>query len=338
MIFDFNNFVRIKNRGQKIRVLTFLTRRLAFLLLIWMMLSPLSFAQSSDDVIRVDTELIAFEVSVTDKDGKPVRGLSAKDFKLYENGVEREIDFFEPIRKQNENRPLSIVFALDVSGSMTSEELAQLRDALQQFVKRLADYNSYFSVMTFGMNVKTLQSFTNKPDKLEKTFERISREKDGLSTHAYDAVDEAIRLLRKKSPPTVKNQIPRRAVILITDGFPVGDVVSPKTVIERANDAETTVYSILLPSFSRLQGTKKPLLTLLEASGLIEKTGGKTFYVNESNYEPLFKSLEEEITSSYVLAIYPKIEGQKDGKFNQVRIETPNNFKVRQNRAGYQLK
>lgn len=316
----------------------YFTQRTAFLLLVYAALLPFVFAQNSDDVIRVDTELVAFEVSVTDKDGKPVRGLSAKDFKIYENGVERQIDFFEPIRRQNENRPLSIVFALDVSGSMTSEELSKLRDALQQFVKRLADYNSYFSVMTFGMNVKTLQSFTNKPEKLEKTFDKISRDQDGLSTHAYDAVDEAIRLLRKKSPATVKNQIPRRAVILITDGFPVGDVVSPKTVIERANDAETTVYSILLPSFSRLQGTKKPLLTLLEASGLIEKTGGRTFYVNEGNYDPLFKSLEEEITSSYVLAFYPKIEEQKNGKFNQVRIETPNNFKIRQSRAGYQLK
>jgi VWFA-related protein len=295
-------------------------------------------AQNSDDVIRVETELTAFEVTVTDKDGKPVRGLDAKNFKIFEDGIERQADFFEPIRKQNDNRPLSIVFALDVSGSMTADELTELQSALQQFVKRLADYNSYFAVMTFGMEVKTLQSFTNKPPKLEKTFEKLLRDQDGLSTHAYDAVDDAIRLLRKKSPPTIKNQLPKRAVILITDGFPVGDTVSPKTVIERANEAETTVYSVLLPSFSRLQGNKKPLLTLLEASGLIEKTGGKTFYVNENNFEPLFKSLEEEITSSYVLAFYPKPENRQDGKFHTVRIEVPNNLKIRQNRTGYQLK
>ena len=295
-------------------------------------------AQSSDDVIRVETELVAFEVAVTDKDGKPVRGLDVKNFKLFEDDVEQPIDFFEPIRKQNENRPLSIVFALDVSGSMTAGELTQLQAALQQFVKKLADYNSYFAVLTFGMEVKTLQSFTNKPQKLAKTFDKLLGDQDGLSTHAYDAVDEAVRLLQKKSPPTLKNQLPKRAVILITDGFPVGDTVSPKTVIERANDAETTVYSVLLPSFSRLQGNKKPLLTLLEASGLVEKTGGKTFYVNENNFEPLFKSLEEEITSSYVLAFYPKTDNRKDGKFHEVRIETTQNLKIRQNRNGYQLK
>ena len=167
------------------------------------------FSQDKDDVIRVETELIPFEISVTDKTGKPVRGLEAKDFKVFENGVERSVDFFEPVRRNNENRPLSIVFALDVSGSMTTDELLRLRDAMQSFTNRLADYNSYFAVMTFGMDVKILQSFTNRPDKLEKTFEKLLRDQEGLSTHAYDAVDEAVRLLQKKSPASV---FPRKPV------------------------------------------------------------------------------------------------------------------------------
>lgn len=294
-------------------------------------------AQSSDEIIRIDTELIPFEVTVTDKDGKPVRGLEAKDFKLFENGAERPIEFFEPI-KRDDGRPLSIVFALDVSGSMTREELERLRNALRVFVQKLADYDSYFAVMTFGMEVKTLQSFTNRPEKLEKSFEKLLRDQDGLSTHAYDAVDDAIRLLKKKSPSAVREKIPKRAVVLITDGFPVGDTVSPKTVIERANDAETTVYSVLLPSFSRLQRDKKPLLTPLEASGLLDKTGGRAFYATQTSFEPLFKSLAEEITSSYVLAIYPKTLNRQDGTFRQVRIETQQGFSIKQNRSGYEIK
>ena len=310
--------------------------RLVFLFLFCLSVSAVA-QQDSDEVIRVETELIPFEVTVTDKDGKPVRGLEANDFKLYEDGVERPIDFFEPIKRED-GRPLSIVFALDVSGSVTREELERLRNALRIFVQKLADYDSYFAVMTFGMEVKTLQSFTNRPDKLEKSFEKLLREQDGLSTHAYDAVDDAIRLLQKKSPVAVREKIPKRAVILITDGFPVGDVVSPKTVIERANQAETTVYSILLPSFSRLQRDKKPLLTPLEASGLLDKTGGRAFYATQKSFEPLFKSLAEEITASYVLAFYPQTQNRHDGKFRRVKIETPKNFQIKQNRSGYEIK
>lgn len=294
------------------------------------------FAQNSDDVIRVDTELVSFEVTVTDKSGNPVRGLEADDFRIFEEGVERKIDFFQPIRRQNDNRPLSVVFALDVSGSMTAQELMRLRDAMQKFVQRLADYNSHFAVMTFGMEVKTVQSFTNRRDKLEKTFEKILRDQDGLSTHAYDAVDDAIRMIRKKSPSSIKNQLPKRTVILITDGFPVGDTVAPKTVIERANEAETSVYAVLLPSFSRLQPDKKPLMTPLEASGLIEKTGGKTFYASMQNFDPLFKALAEEITASYALAFYPDETKAPERKFREIRIESRKGYSIKQNRAGYQ--
>lgn len=293
-------------------------------------------AQDSDEVIRVDTELVPFEITVTDRQDKPVRGLAAKDFKLYEDGAERPIEFFEPIKK--DGRPLSIVFALDVSGSVTGVELGKLREAMQNFASNLAGYDAYFAVLTFGTQVKILQSFTNRADKLEKTFDKLLREQDGGSTHAYDAVDDAIRLLKRKSPAAIKNKLPKRAVILITDGFPVGDTVAPKTVIERANEAETSIYSVILPSFSRIQRDKKPLLTLLEASGLLDKTGGRAFYAGEKSFEPLFKSLAEEITSSYIVAFYPKPNNRLDGKFHQVRIEVPKGFHTKQNRRGYEIK
>ena len=307
-------------------------------LVLCLFLSCFAVYAQQDEVVRVSTELTGFEVTVTDKDGKPVRGLEAKDFKVIEDGVERKADFFEPLKKNDEGRPLAVVFALDVSGSMTSDELLRLRSALETCISRLADYNSYFSIMTFGMQVKTLQQFTNKPDKLEKTFVKLLKDQDGLSTHAYDATDDAIRQLVKKAPSTSRNKLVRRVVVLITDGFPVGDTVSPKTVIERANTAETSIYTVILPSYSRLQGGKKPLPTPLEVSGLVEKTGGRSFYANQKDFEPLFKSLAEEITSSYVLAFYPSEQNKTDGKFHKVVIEVPAGLRITQNRSGYQIK
>lgn len=307
----------------------------ALILLFFCLISAVKSQQ--DDVIKVETDLVGFEITVTDKNGKPVRGLEAKNFKVSENGVERNVDFFEPLRRKDDNRPLAIVFALDVSGSMTSEELLRLRDALQNFVGRIADYDAYYAIMTFGMEVKTLQSFTNKPERIEKTFEKLLKDQSGLSTHAYDATDDAIRMLSRKAPKTIKNRLTKRAVVLITDGFPVGDTVSPKTVIERANDAETTVYSVILPSYSRLQSNKKPLPTPLDVSGLVELTGGRSFYANEKSFEPLFQSLAEEITSSYVVAFYPSDEARRTGKFNEVKIESTEGLQIKQNRNGYKI-
>jgi len=297
-------------------------------------------AQESGEVVRVDTELVAFEVTVTDSGGRPIPNLTAEDFRVFESGTERTIDFFQPIKKET-GRPLSIVFALDVSGSMTDAEIARLRSAMQSFIARLADYNSYFAVVSFAMEVKTLQGFTNRRDRLERSFDKLARDQDGLSTHAYDAVDDSIRLITRKSPKTIKGKLPKRAVILISDGFPVGDVVSPDTLIERANAAETSVYSVILPSYSRLQAGKRPVLTPLEASGLIDRTGGKSFYATEDSLESLFQTLAEEITASYAIAFYPgkNENGSSDqAKPRAVSIRSKKGFNVRQNRTEYKPK
>lgn len=307
--------------------------------LVFVLAFCVSLITGQEDVIRVDTELVAFEVSVTDKAGRPVLGLRAEDFRLFENGLEKPIDFFQPIRKQADDRPLSVVFALDVSGSMTEVEIDRLRSAMQGFISRLADYNSYFAVVSFAMDVKTLQSFTNRREKLEKSFDKLVRDQDGLSTHAYDAVDESVRLLSKKGPKSIKGRLPKRAVILVTDGFPVGDVVSPETLIERANNAGTTVYSVILPSFSRIQADKRPVMTPLEASGLVERSGGKSFYATDKSFDALFDSLAEEITASYAIAFYPERHGSVSTALTRkVSIRSKNGFIVRQNRAGYELK
>jgi len=290
-------------------------------------------AQTSNDEIRINTELASFEVSVTDPKGVPVRGLSAKDFRVFENGKERTIDFFQPIKKRDAGRPLSLVFALDVSGSMTEAELEKLRVAMDRFVKRLADYESQFAVLSFAMEVKTNQDFTNRPERIEQALRKLKRDQDGLSTHAYDAVDHAVRLIARKSPKSIKERIPRRAVILITDGFPVGDIVSSATVIERANDSETSVFSILLPSFSRLQRDGRRILTPLEASGISERTGGVSITAVESNFDKIFEALAEELTASYAIAFYPPEGEGRDER--RVKIESTAGLLVRQNRTTY---
>jgi VWFA-related protein len=292
-------------------------------------------SQTSGEIIRVSTELVGFEVTVTDGNGKPVRGLSADEFRVIEMGQELTINFFSPVKSQDRQRPLSIVFALDVSGSMTAAEIDKLADAFRLFVQRLADNDSYFSVVTFSMDVKTVLPFTNRRDRIERSISGLSRNIQGLSTHAYDAADHAIRTIVRSSPRSIRGRFPKRAVILITDGFPVGDVVSPQTVIERANAAEISIFAVLMPSFSSLQRDGRPLLTPLEASGIVSGTGGKIVHATSGDFEPVFAAIAEEIASSYVIAFYPQSQSVSSGNFQEVKIESKSGYAVKQNRSGY---
>jgi Ca-activated chloride channel homolog len=290
-----------------------------------------------DDVLKIDTDLALVEVTVTDAEGRPVRGLRPEDFKLYEDGDERPVAFLNVERREGAERPVAVVFAVDVSGSMTAEEMVRLQSAMRAFSEKLSNRPASFALMSFGMSARVLQSFTSDPHKLDHALERLSHETNGLSTHAYDAIDDAVRLLVRKAPSTRDHRLMKKAVVVVTDGFPVGDVVSPATVIERANEAEVSVYTVTLPSYSRLlsaaSAARAPLPTPLDVSGLVEKTGGANVYATTKDYEPLFRALAEEVTSTYVLAFYPPEEKRRDGRSHTIRVEAPRGLTVRQNRT-----
>lgn len=293
-------------------------------------------SQQPDDVLKIDTDLVSVDVVVRDSEGRPVRNLRQEDFKLLVDGVEQPLSFFHVESRNGEPRPLALVFAIDISGSMTADEMDRLRSALQAFSAKLSDHPALFSVMAFGMNVRVLQKLSSDREKLNRAFERVAREPRGLSTHTYDAVDDAIRMLTRNAPRTRERRLMKRAVLVITDGFPVGDTVSASTVIERANAAETSIYVVTLPSYSRLMAsTASPLPTPLDVSGLAELTGGRSVYAEERNYDQLFTALAEEVTSAYVLAFYPSEEKRQDGKFHEIKVAGPNGLLLQQSRPGY---
>jgi Ca-activated chloride channel family protein len=294
--------------------------------------------QEPDEVLKIDTDLVSLDVFAHDSEGRPIRNLRKEDFKIFLDGSEQPLAFFQVERRAGEPRPLAIVFALDISGSMSAVEMARLKSALNAFATRLADHRALYAVMAFGMNVKTLQKFTTEPEKLDRAFDRIAREPAGLSTHTYDAIDDAIRMLVRHAPRTRDRRLLKRAVLVVTDGFPVGDTVSSATVIERANAADASVYVVTLPSYSRAlaASTRAPLPTPLDVSGLAEMTGGRSIYAEETNYDALFRALAEEVTSAYVLAFYPPEPKRRDGQFHNIKIEGPNGLMLRQSRPGFQ--
>ena len=306
-------------------------KALAGLLALSVLIAP-AFAQN-DQVVKLKTDLVTIDATVTDKDGNFIRNLKLEDFVVYDDDEPQKLDFFEANEEAAMTRPLAVVVAIDASGSIKPEEIARQREATESFM-RLVRPESLFAVIAFNSDTRVLQDFTSEPKKISQAFQKIG-EVTG-SSKIFGSIDRAVSML-KRAPRFRNGRRLRRVVIVLTDGY---DNVSPPDqadLIRRANDAEVTVYSITLPSYMPGAGSNKRIMTLLDVSRIVPMTGGADFSADTKDFTPVFKAIAEEIRSSYTLAYYPPEKNRRDGRAHRIRIECKQSGAIiRANRTSYQ--
>src|SRR6476660_1943724 len=57
-----------------------------------------------EDVLRIDTDLVSVDVTAMNSLGQPVKNLRPEDFKLYSDGVEQQVAFFQVEKREGEPR------------------------------------------------------------------------------------------------------------------------------------------------------------------------------------------------------------------------------------------
>lgn len=180
------------------------------------------------DVIRVSTTLVTIPVSVMDRDGRYVPNLQKEEFRIWEDGVEQEVAFFQSVDK-----PFSVVLMLDTSPS-TQFRLEDIQDAAISFVNQLRP-DDRVMVVSFNDNIKILSEFTTDRNKLNRAIQR-SKTDDG--TRLYDAVDMVINQQLSRIQG-------RKAIVLFTDGV---DTTSRRASFESnvmdAQELDALIYPV----------------------------------------------------------------------------------------------
>lgn len=288
--------------------------------------------QQSQDTIRLGTDLVTVDATVTDGKGEYVRNLAEGDFTVTEDGVPQQLSFFESNEKAEMTRPLAAVFCLDISGSMQPQELIKQRDAAESFLK-IVKPESQFAVVTFNYEIRVLQNFTNNAHKILGAFSKV--EMPGGSTRLFASIEKAVAML-KHGPQVSGGRKLRRVVVVITDGYDSVDPVQQDGLIQRAEEAGVSVYSITMPSYMPGLGQNRRALTLLDASGIVQETGGKDFSADSGDFTPAFRALAEEIKSSYTMSFYPPEQDRRDGKTHQIKVTVDRpGLSVRSSRQTY---
>src|ERR1051325_7527419 len=182
--------------------------------------------ESNQETIKLSSTLVQVPVIVSDKGGRYVTDLKAKDFHLFEDGVEQEIAFFGSIEE-----PFHVAIVLDSSGS-TAEQLELIKRSAEAFIDSLKA-NDQAMIISFNDSVQIQCEMTANRDQLKRGIRAI---RPGEYTQVYEAVYTAVweKLNRIEG---------RKAVILFTDGI---DTASSELEEEDTLDAVIESEDILV--------------------------------------------------------------------------------------------
>lgn len=181
---------------------------------------------SSQIAFTSRTDVVQIDVAVRRR-GEVVRGLTAKDFEVRDNGVRQPI-----ASVQFADVPAHVVLALDMSRSVRGATLDDLRTAVRRVVGLLASEDTA-AVVGFSDQVVVRAPFTTDRALLDAALATPLRAGD---TALIDAVYAAM-VLGDDRPG-------RPLVIVLSDGADTGSFLDADHVLQAARRTRAVVYGV----------------------------------------------------------------------------------------------
>lgn len=312
--------------------------------------TPAPLKDEDFDVIRVSSNLIVIPVSVTDGQGKPVRGLQLGDFRVLEESKLQEVtQIGDP-----EEVPLSIALLIDVTGS-THTRFDFEKEAAAQFLKQVLKPADRASV--FAIDRTPVLRQTEAPAEIAANgLLSLQPAADKGPTAFFDTLLAAAQHLADKTSPRH-----RRVILVISDGVDnfserVKQVIgathqeqysAAPDMKQRLNDrvlaevqrevqrADAVFYSIN-PSGNTMH------LNVITKRGqeglrqLAESTGGAAFVPPRiEDLNAIFTQIAAELRGQYLLQYYSNSQAT-GSQFRRIAVSLPARTELRvRARQGY---
>ena len=270
-------------------------------------------AQQDDDVVRVNTNLVVLNVTVTDRSGQFVPGLRRSDFKIFEDG--KEVPQSASASFSAQETPFASVILLDTSGSMESR-LSLGRSAAIRFLDGLRD-EDVAAVYKFDNKIERLQDFSGGRDLAPLAFGVRAK---GM-TVLNDAIIKASSLLAER-PET------RKAIIVLSDGMDTFSSATAEKALDAALATGASIYTVDMSATdgaaSRDSQSASVLKNFAEKSGalFVSTPGGPAL-------RDAFAAIAQELGHQYTIAYRP-LNQAHDGRWRSVEVKlSKDNLTVR---------
>lgn len=272
------------------------------------------FAQE-EDVISIESSLVVLNTTITDARGISVSGLKQNQFKVFEDGQEQKIDFFEA-----EKTPFAAVILIDTSGSMETR-ISMARAAAINFLDGLRT-DDVTAIYNFDTKVSLVQEFSNSRDISGKIFDLKADGMTALNDAIYKAAQELVKRPEK-----------RKAIIVLSDGADNQSKRSADKALKAALASNVTIYTIDMSTVDT--GGKDRMQNQGALKNFAEKSGGVFIPTpGGAAMRQAFKNIVEELGAQYTLGYQPS-NTKKDGKWRAIEIKVARpNLNIR-TRKGY---
>ncbi len=300
-------------------------RTALLLAMLLLALTPISRAQAPvnvrvNEVTYIETSArVQARITVSDANGSAICGLSRDNVQVYEDGklVSEGVEIGETVG----DGQVHIALALDVSGSMGGQPLADLKRAADGFFQSLAEQDKA-AVIAFSNEVDLGEPFPRIDTNKEADFTHDKgalrnltsglTTKPGNTTPLYDALLKAVKMASRQPRQN-------RAILLMSDGKdeglnpgdPGSKIAKPDDPINLAREAGIPIYTIGLGKPEHLDEG------YLQRAALL--TGG--FYTRLQQSEDLptaFQEVLKRLKTEYVISF--KSPAGPDGEKHQVLV------------------
>jgi Ca-activated chloride channel family protein len=257
---------------------------------------------AGNEQVLVNTDLISFNVTVTDTYGRLVSGLSKSVFTVYDEKQQQEITFFS-----DDDAPVSIGIVFDLTGSMSGEKVKRAREALGHFLETSHNKDEYFLItLQNGQAYLTLDRTRDSQAVLDKlTFVQTKG-----NTAFYDGVYLAAEKVQRGAHP-------KRALLVISDGQDNNSRYTFSDLQKLLKESDVTVYPIGIEESGN--GS-----LAMEGSAILDDiasvSGGKAFFPrSNAEMDDIFEQIAIELRHQYSIG-YKPTTFKPDGKWHHIKV------------------
>ena len=271
---------------------------------------------------RVETDVVSFGVTVSDRRGTLLTDLTADDFEIIEDDRRQTVSYFAKGEGGGEAPELHVGLLLDTSGSM-GEDINLARSAAVRFLNRLSDAKD-ITLVDFDTEVRVAKYGQRD---FPRIVERIRSRKPQGMTAMYDALGVYLH--------GASEDAGRKILVLFTDGGDTRSTIRFGDVITLLRASDATVYTV---GFLEHQSSTARSEQRMRLSQISTETGGQAFFPSTmKQIDEAYDKITAQIRAQYSLG-YVSTNTATDGKWRKVeiRVRRPDLKDLRvQTRKGY---